>query len=109
MKPPLPAMVEVGSIAPMDGAGFGAIIVNDSAFEPPPPGAGLKTVTAAVPGFPTSLAGIAAERLVPLTNVVARFEPFQRTTELGTKPAPLTDRVKAASPALAELGEIEEI
>jgi len=109
VKAPLPATVEVGSIAPMDGAGFGAIIVNDSAFEPPPPGAGLKTVTAAVPGLPTSLAGIDAERLVLLTTVVARFEPFHRTTELGTKPAPLTDSVNAASPALAELGEIEEI
>jgi hypothetical protein len=51
-----------------------------------------------------SLAGIAAERLVPLTNVVVRGELFHRTTELGTKPVPLTVRVKPAPPAVAEFG-----
>ena len=78
--------------------------MNDTEFEPPPPGAGFKTVTTAVPAVAMSLAGIAAERLVPLTNVVVRGELFHRTTEPEMKLLPLTVSVKPAPPAVAEFG-----
>jgi hypothetical protein len=44
---------------------------------------------------------------VVLTNVVVRFAPFHRTTELLMNPLPLTVSVKAAPPAVALEGEIE--
>jgi hypothetical protein len=109
VKAPLPAMTELGSRPPMDGTGFGAATVNATEFDPPPPGPGLKTVTAASPALAISLAGIAAERLVPLLNIVVRFEPFHRTVEFDTKPVPLTDSVNAGPPAMAEVGLIAEI
>jgi hypothetical protein len=60
VNPALPATAEDGSINPMDGTGFGAVIVNDTEFEVPPPGLGLTTVTLADPAEATSLAGIDA-------------------------------------------------
>jgi hypothetical protein len=38
------------------------------------------------------------------TYVVVRFDPFQLTVEPETKPVPFTVSVKAAPPALAEVG-----
>jgi hypothetical protein len=76
--------------------------VNVSAFEVVPPG--FATVTAAVPGEATSVAGIAAVSWESLTKVVVRFEPFHLTVELETKFVPLTVKVKAELPAVAELG-----
>lgn len=46
------------------------LIVNVSAFDVPPPGAGLDTVTCAVPACEISEAGIVACRLVLPTKVV---------------------------------------
>src|SRR5205809_4464340 len=46
------------------------VIVNVSAFDVPPPGAGLRTVTWAVPAAPISPAEIAACNWAPPTNVV---------------------------------------
>ena len=51
------------------------VTVNGNPFDGPPPGAGLTTVTVAVPALAISLAGIAAVRLVALPNVVVRFAP----------------------------------
>lgn len=39
--------------------------------------------------------------------MVVRATPFHRTEELGIKPVPVTVRVKAGPPAVAELGEME--
>jgi len=69
------------------------------AFEVPPPGDGLKTVTAAKPGVAISVAGIETISSVLLRKVVVRVEPFQRTSDVVTKPVPITDRVKAGPPA----------
>ena len=69
------------------------------AFEVPPPGDGLKTVTAAKPGVAISVAGIEAISSVLVRKVVVRVEPFQRTSDVVTKPVPITDRVKAGPPA----------
>jgi hypothetical protein len=54
----------------------------------PPPGAGLKTVTSAVPAEAMSPAPIDARISVEFTNVVARTDPFHRTVEAGTNPEP---------------------
>ena len=60
--------------------GTGLFTANDTAFDAPPPGAGLNTVTLAVPAVAMSANVIAAVSCVPLTYVVVRFSPFQRTT-----------------------------
>jgi hypothetical protein len=64
-------------------------MVKVNEFELPPPGAGLKTVTAAVPAAAMSAAEISAVSAltVPLL-VVGRSLPFQRTTEPATKFVP---------------------
>ena len=79
-------------------------IVKVCALEVPPPGAGLKTVTCAVPAVAMSEAGIEAVTWVEDTYVVVRFEPFQRTTDPDTKFVPLTVNVKAGPPAVADEG-----
>src|SRR5712691_2003383 len=63
--------------------------VNGTAAEVPPPGAGEKTVTCAVPLTARSVAGIAACSCVLLTNVVGRSAPFHRTTDAATNPLPV--------------------
>ena len=73
-------------------------------MEVPPPGAGLNTVTWAVPATAMSEAGIDTVNRVEETNVVVRFDPFQRTTELATKRLPLTVSVNAALPARRDDG-----
>ena len=65
----------------------------------------MNTVMAAVPPVATSAARILALSCVLLTNVVTRFDPFQRTVdEPLTKPVPATVRVKAAPPAGPDVG-----
>src|SRR5262245_4234515 len=77
---------------------------NGNAFEVPPPGAGVKTLTFAVPMVAMSVAGIAAVNRVALTKVVGRSLSFHRTTELLAKFVPLTVRVNAAPPTSAKFG-----
>src|SRR5579864_316420 len=77
-------------------------------LEAPPPGAGLKTVTAAVPAVAMSLAGTCARRGPPLIAVGRSF-PFQRTTELGVEFIAITARVKVCAPTGAQLGSRELI
>src|SRR5262245_58072581 len=69
-----------------------------------PPGAGLTTVTKAVPAVAMSEAGISAVRLFESIKVVVRCEPFQATVELLTKLVPVKERVKACPPATDEFG-----
>ena len=66
--------------------------------EVPPPGAGFVTVTFILPTIATSLAGIVADTLVALTNVVVSGLPLKLTTDFASKFAPLTVSVKAAPP-----------
>src|SRR5438477_23090 len=87
--------------------GGGGLIVNVSAFDVPPPGAGFTTVTDAVPTAATFAAGTIAVSLIEETNVVARAEPFQLTVEVETKLVPFTVRVKEPLPAMVEVGLIE--
>ena len=82
-------------------------MVNAALLEVPPPGAGLNTVTCAVPAVVMSAAVIAACNCVALTNVVVRFVPFQLTTDPLRNPVPFTVTVKAAVPAVALDGDSE--
>src|SRR5438046_10765512 len=51
-----PAVLLFGAMELNVGVGFGALIVKVCAFEPPPPGAGLNTVTGTVAAVAMSLA-----------------------------------------------------
>ena len=84
-----------------------ALIVNDRLPDVPPLGAGFVTVTVAVPAVAISAAVIAAVSCVALTNVVVLAAPLNFTTDVDTKPVPLTVSVKAAPPAVALVGERE--
>ncbi len=56
-----PAVDDAGLMLVVDGTGLlGTLIVKAWAFEMPPPGAGLNTVTVAVPAVTMSEADIAA-------------------------------------------------
>lgn len=83
-----------------------AAIVRAIAFETPPCGAGLKTVTAGLPADVRSAAGIDAVSCVELTKVVVRFAPAHCTLELGRKFVPLTVRVMSPEPANTVVGLI---
>jgi hypothetical protein len=85
-------------------AGTGLLIVKVRGLDVPPPGAGVETVTDAVPPIAMSAAVIAACRLVPDTNVVVRALPFHSTVEDEIKFEPETVRVKSGPPANAVLG-----
>src|SRR5262249_17779063 len=73
----------------------GSSMVKVSAFESPPPGPGLTTVTEAKPPVAMSRPVTEAVSWVALMKVVGRTSPFQRTVALGTKPLPPTVREKA--------------
>jgi len=106
VKAPPPAVAEVGAIKVSVGPAA-ALIVKDTVADVPPPGAGLVTVTFAVPAVAISAAVIAAVSCVALTNVVVLAAPLNFTTDVDTKPVPFTVRVKAAPPAVALVGERE--
>lgn len=115
-----PAPVNVGEIAVSVGTGFGAVIVNVSAFDVTPDGnpcarafaplkttVGVNTCTDAVPAVAISAAVIAAVSCVELTNVVVRLLPFHCATEVLMKLLPFKVIVNAAPPAIAEFGASE--
>ena len=104
----LVAVAELGAIPVVPGTGFGVgleLIVKVCAMEVPPPGAGVNTVTEALPAVAMSAADIVASSVVAFTNVVARSAPFQRTTEPLMKLLPVAVSVNPVSPAVAEVGE----
>ena len=102
---PLPTAALLGEIEVAVGTGL--LIVNVLAAEVPPPGVGLNTVTKAVPAVAMSAAVICAWSWVLLTNVVIRFVPFQRITDVMAKFDPVAVSVKAAPPATTLVGLIE--
>jgi len=85
----------------------GPVVVKVRAFEVPPPGAGVETVTCAEPVLAISVEGIAAVTFVPLTKVVVRLLPFQCTCEPEIKPAPVSVNVKSGPPAAVLEGDRE--
>src|SRR6267143_5645078 len=114
---PLPVSVSVKPAPPtiaLDGdsvvsVGAGLLIVKVCAAEVPPPGAGVTTVTEAVPVAAMSAAGIAAVSWVAFTKVVVRAAPFHCTPEPLMNPVPFTVRVKSAPPKSVLDGDSEEI
>ena len=70
----------------------------------PPPGAGVMTLTCAVPATDTSAAAMMAVSCEALPNAVVRELPFQSTVELLVNPLPLTTSVRGPVPAVAEAG-----
>jgi hypothetical protein len=84
-------------------------MVKVKPLEAPPPGAGLKTVTWAVPAVAMSAAEREACNWPALTYVVVRLDPFQFTTDPLTNPDPLTVRVNAAPPTVVAVGDREVI
>ena len=97
VKLSLPATAVAGLMLLIVGNGF--VMVKVAVLDVPPPGAGLKTVTLAVPAVATSLAGIVAVSTVLETNPVVRSLPFQRTFALLTKFVPVMVRVNPPLPA----------
>jgi hypothetical protein len=86
----VPAVAPSGEIDVITAAGSDeAEIVKDAGTELTPE---LDTVIEAVPAETISEGGMAAVSCVELTNVVARAELFQSTTEPFTKFAPVTVR-----------------
>src|SRR4051812_12792803 len=80
-------------------------MVKSAVGEVPPPGAGLNTVTFAVPVLAMSAGSTLAVSCVPLMNVVDRSEPFQRTVAPLTKLDPFTVIVKPGLAAPMDDGE----
>lgn len=77
MKLELPALIPDGLSEESEGIGFAmGLIENSAGPEFPPPGAGLLTLTAAIPGLATDAAGTCACNSVPDTKVVASALPF---------------------------------
>src|SRR5262245_18528859 len=107
IEPP-PATSACGESRLIAGSGFVADMLNDVAFDTPPAGSGLKTVTFAFPAVCKSEAGISAASKTGLTKVVGRLLPFHCTTDPLTNPPPFTRSVKTV-PMAALFGEIEEI
>src|SRR5712691_9016337 len=103
VKAASPAVSLAGEMPVSVGAGL--LTVNSIVPEVPPPGVGLKTATGNVPAVCKSAPVIWALNSVALTKVVGRLLPFQSTTELATKLAPLTVKTNAASPAVLLAGE----
>lgn len=83
--------------------------MNVDAAEVPPPGAGLVTVTCAVPLVTRSAAGMTALKTEPLRYVVAKGMPFQFTIEAGANPVPPTFIVTACEPITALFGDNDTI
>jgi hypothetical protein len=82
--------------------GPAALMGNAEALDAAPPG--FTTVTLALPCNAIRSAVTAAVNCEPLTNVVEIALPFQSTVAPERNPVPFTVRVKAAPPAVAEVG-----
>src|SRR3989454_1016756 len=89
--------------------GAGLMIEKVCAAEVPPPGAGVTTLTEAVPAAAMSAAVIAAVSWVALMKVVVRAAPFHCTALPFTNPVPFTVSVKPAPPKGVLAGDSEEI
>src|ERR1043166_8171624 len=98
-------MVEPGGAVVALTARQGPVTVRVSAFEVPPPGAGVKAVMLSAPPAAMSPARMVAESWVGPTKVVARGLPFARTTEFPAKLEPETVRVKSVPPPATVLGD----
>ena len=90
-------MVICNGAVMLGGARFaaGVVMVKSAVFDGP---VAFDTVTFAVPGKAASWGKPEAVSWPELTNVVARREPFQFTTDELSKFAPVTVSVKPVAP-----------
>jgi hypothetical protein len=86
--------------------GTGGVTVSGVLPLVDPPGPGLLTVREPTLAFCRSAAIKTTCNVVALTKVVVRADPFHNTTELASKPVPMSAMV-AAAPAATSLGEID--
>ena len=83
--------------------------VNATAFDFPPPGPGLNTVTSSHPAETMSETVIEAVNCVEFTNVVVRGLPLKLTAAPFTKLVPFTVSAKPAPPAIVLVCGSDEI
>lgn len=108
VNPGPPALVCVGDNALMVGTGLeGALTTKLIATEVPPPGAGLITVTFALPALTRSKGGTVAWSRVLETSVVVSAAPFHAMADPLTNPVPVADSMSPALPATADVGVID--
>lgn len=103
VKSGLPAAIEAGLNDVVVGAGFRIVKVCEP--DVPPPGAGVVTVTEAVPAIVMSELRMVAVIVVVEMNVVARGPPFHSTVEDEMNPVPVSVSVNPAPPAVVEVGD----
>ena len=103
------AMADAGCNVVTAGTGFVPVTLNVRAFEVPPPGAGLVTVTLKSPAVLRALGRTTAMRKYALTNDVTWGWPPKLTTEPLTNPVPLTLRTSSPEPAAAVVGDIDRM
>jgi hypothetical protein len=84
-------------------------MLSVTAFEAPPPGAGVVTVTGKLPAFANCAAVSVAVNCVVLPYVVASAVLPNSTLDCVVNPLPVTVRVAFPLPALTVAGEIELI
>src|SRR5262245_24479775 len=101
----VPAPAVAGAVTTETTRSGGVLIVNGSAVEVPPPGAGANTLTGTVPEAARSAAEIAAFSVLASITVVGRLVPFHRTWENALNPLPVTVSVKADAPTNALAGD----
>src|SRR5580698_8836914 len=112
---PLPLTVNVKAAPPTTAVvgemlvtvGSALLMGRSTALDVPPPGAGFTTVTGTVALEAISAAVIDAVNWVALRYVVVRLLPFQSTVDPEMKLAPVTVKVNAGAPAVADAGDIE--
>ena len=109
VKSALPAPSTDGEIEVSDGSGFAAIVKSCANRRP----ASGRLVEDGHRGgarvLRRSAARIVAVISVELVKLVARFDPFHRTFELGVNPEPLTVNVKFVPPTGSVFGESDEV
>jgi hypothetical protein len=77
------------------------------AFEVPPPGLGVTTVTGKLPALVNWAAGATAVNWVELTKLVASDVPLSSTVDCGVKLVPVTVNVVSGLPASTVAGKME--
>ena len=100
-----PAVTTDGEMELITAAGL--LMVNVLIMDVPPPGAGVKTVMAAVPALTTLPAGTVAFSWVLFIKMVESAIPFHCTTEVLAKLLPMQINVRVTAPEMTDTGEME--
>jgi hypothetical protein len=97
-----PAMTLAGIRLMAVGAGFNTV---NEAEVVPPPGPGFETTRVSVPAVASIVAGTVIDRLLASMKEAVTAVPLTVTEEVGTKPAPTTERAIALDPTMAAAGD----